>query len=74
VAEELGSPFAPIRLAASTLGLEGRESMLMARVRSVIEAQVEKLSRMVGDMLDPKAPGAAPATPGGGGAARREPG
>jgi diguanylate cyclase (GGDEF)-like protein len=52
VARELGSPYAPIRLAASTLGLEGAESALLTRVRGVIEAQAEKLSRQVHDLLD----------------------
>jgi diguanylate cyclase (GGDEF)-like protein len=52
VAGELSDPFAPIRLAAATLGMSGAESMLLARVQEVVEAQADKLSRMVRQVLD----------------------
>jgi diguanylate cyclase (GGDEF)-like protein len=59
VANELSSPFAPIRLAASTLGLPGAQATLLPRVQAVIEQQVEKIWRMVNDVLDPNSPSAA---------------
>jgi diguanylate cyclase (GGDEF)-like protein len=54
VAGELSDPFAPIRLAAATLGMSGTESVLLARVQEVVEAQADKLSRMVRQVLDPR--------------------
>jgi diguanylate cyclase len=51
VANELSNPFAPIRLAASTLGIAGAEAALLPRVQQVIEEQAEKLARMVRDAL-----------------------
>lgn len=51
VAEELGNPFAPIRLAASTLGIPGAEATLLPRVQAVIEEQADKMLRMVKDAL-----------------------
>lgn len=56
VAEELGNPFAPIRLAASTLGIPGAEATLLPRVQAVIEEQADKMLHMVRDAL--AAPGA----------------
>ncbi|CAN5835866.1 hypothetical protein BH11PSE8_BH11PSE8_30610 [soil metagenome] len=47
VAEELSNPFAPIRLAASTLGIPGAEATLLPRVQAVIEEQADKMLRMV---------------------------
>lgn len=52
VAKELNDPFAPIRLAAATLGMSGAESTLLAHVQQVVEAQAEKLSRIVKEVLD----------------------
>lgn len=51
VAEELGNPFAPIRLAASTLGIPGAEASLLPRVQAVIETQADKMLRMVKEAL-----------------------
>ena len=51
VADELRDPFAPIRLAASTLGISGAEATLLSRVQAVIEQQAEKMARMVGQVL-----------------------
>lgn len=56
VANELSDPYAPIRLAASTLGVKGAEATLMPRVQAVIEEQADKLARMVRGVLDPKDP------------------
>ncbi len=52
VAGELHDPFAPIRLAAATLGMSDAESTLLARVREVVEAQADKLSQMVRQVLE----------------------
>ena len=52
VANELSNPFAPIRLAAATLGLPGTEKTLLPRVQAIIEQQVDKLSRLVSELLD----------------------
>jgi diguanylate cyclase len=51
VASELSSPFAPIRLAAATLGMDGAETTLLPRVQAVIEQQADKILRMVADVL-----------------------
>ena len=51
VAEELGNPFAPIRLAASTLGIPGAEATLLPRVQAVIEEQADRMLRMVKEAL-----------------------
>lgn len=52
VANELSDPYAPIRLAASTLGIPGAEAALLPRVQLVIEEQTERLARMVRDVLE----------------------
>lgn len=52
VANELSNPYAPIRLAASTLGIPGAEATLLPRVQGVIEEQTERLARMVRDLLE----------------------
>ena len=52
VAKELSDPFAPIRLAASTLGIPGAEAALLPRVQLVIEEQAERLARMVRETLE----------------------
>jgi signal transduction histidine kinase len=54
VANELSNPFAPIRLAAATLGLPGAEKTLLPRVQAIIEQQVDKMSRLVSELLDPR--------------------
>ncbi len=51
VANELSDPYAPIRLAASTLGIPGAEATLLPRVQLVIEEQAERLARMVREVL-----------------------
>jgi len=52
VANELGDPYAPIRLAASTLGIAGAEATLLPRVQALIEEHAERLARMVREVLD----------------------
>jgi diguanylate cyclase (GGDEF)-like protein len=54
VANELGNPFAPIRLAASQLGLSGAEAGLALDFRAVVERQMNELLRLVTALLDPK--------------------
>jgi diguanylate cyclase len=54
VANELSDPFAPIRLAASTLGISGAEAVLLSRAQLVIEEQAEKLARLVRQALEPQ--------------------
>ena len=54
VANELSNPFAPIRLAAATLGLPGAEKTLLHRVQAIIEQQVDKMARLVSELLDPR--------------------
>lgn len=56
VANELSDPYAPIRLAASTLGMPGAEAALLPRIQLVIEEQAAKLARMVREVLDHKSP------------------
>ena len=51
VAEELSSPFAPIRLAASVLGIPGAEAELLPRVQIVIDEQADRLAKMVRSVL-----------------------
>jgi diguanylate cyclase len=52
VANELSDPYAPIRLAASTLGVAGAEAALLPRVQLVIEEQADRLARMVKAVLE----------------------
>jgi len=52
VANELSDPYAPIRLAASTLGIPGAEATLLPRIQVVIEEQAERLARMVREVLE----------------------
>lgn len=52
VVEELGDPFAPIRLAASTLGMTGAEATLLPRAQAVIELQAEKMVQVVKRVLE----------------------
>lgn len=52
VAHELRNPLTPIRMAASLLELAGSDQALLLHLRTVIERQVEHMSRLVGDLLD----------------------
>jgi len=54
VANELRNPFAPIRIAAAALGRPGAEKTLLPRVQAIIEQQVDKMSRQVSELLDPR--------------------
>lgn len=51
VADELSNPFAPIRLAAATLGMQGADTTLLPRVQAVIDQQADKILGMVADVL-----------------------
>lgn len=64
VARELSDPYAPIRLAASTLGIPSAQTTLLPRVQAVIEEQVERLARMVNEALDLQSREADPVRPG----------
>jgi signal transduction histidine kinase len=52
VAHELRNPLAPIRNAAAVLGRIPTKEPVLGRMQSIIERQVEQLTRMVGDLLD----------------------
>lgn len=52
VESELSDPYAPIRLAASTLGISGAEAALLPRVQAIIEEQAERLAQMVRQVLE----------------------
>jgi diguanylate cyclase (GGDEF)-like protein len=54
VANELSNPFAPIRLAAATLGRPDAERTLLPRARAIIEQQADKMARLVSELLDPR--------------------
>ncbi len=47
VAEELGNPFAPIRLAAAMLGRPAADAVLLARAQAVVDQQSARMSRLV---------------------------
>ena len=47
VAEELGNPFAPIRLAAAMLGRTSGDQVLLPRVRDLVDQQAARMSRLV---------------------------
>jgi diguanylate cyclase len=55
VADELSNPYAPIRMAAATLGIAGAGATLLPRVQGVIEEQAEKLAAMVRQVLQQQA-------------------
>jgi diguanylate cyclase len=57
VARELSDPHAPIRVAASTLGMTGAEATLLPHVQRVIEEQADRLARMVKAVLEQQAHG-----------------
>lgn len=63
-ANELNNPFAPIRLAAAALGRPGVEKTLLPRVQAIIEKQIDKMSRLVGELLDPRHVGKVQSSPG----------
>lgn len=52
LAHELRNPLAPIRTAAALLGRVAPDAMLLSRVQTVIERQVEHIARLVSDLLD----------------------
>lgn len=54
VEKELSDPYAPIRVAASTLGISGAQATLLPRVQLVIEEQAERLAQMVREVLNQK--------------------
>jgi len=54
VANELRNPFAPIRLAAATLGRPDADKTLLPRVQVMIEEQMDKALRLVNEVLDPR--------------------
>lgn len=60
VANELRSPFAPIRLAAAALGRPDAASTLLPRAQAIIEQQVDKILGLVSGLLDPPSRGEAP--------------
>ena len=47
VAEELGSPFTPIRLAAAMLGRAPGDDVLLPRVQAMVAQQTARMSRLV---------------------------
>lgn len=47
VAEELGNPFAPIRLAAAMLGRTSGDEVLLPRVQALVDQQAARMSRLV---------------------------
>ena len=51
LANELSDPFAPIDLAVSALGISDVEATLLARVRSLVEAQADHVLRRLGQVL-----------------------
>lgn len=52
VADELGNPLAPIRIASGMLGRLPGEEPLLPRVRQVIEQQMAQMSRLVGRLVE----------------------
>ena len=55
VADELGNPLAPIRIATGMLGRLPGEEPLLPRVRQVIEQQMAQMSRLVGRLVEASA-------------------
>ena len=47
VAEELGNPFAPIRVAAAMLGRTSDDEILLPRVQALVDQQAARMSRLV---------------------------
>jgi diguanylate cyclase (GGDEF)-like protein len=52
VAHELRNPLGPIRNAAALLGDTRADDQLVRRVQGIIEQQVSRVTRLVGDLLD----------------------
>ncbi len=52
VAHELRNPLAPIRNAVAILGRKGSQDPEVAWSQSVIERQIDQLSRLIGDLVD----------------------
>jgi signal transduction histidine kinase/FixJ family two-component response regulator len=52
LAHELRTPLAPIRTATQLLAFAERDSTIPTRVRSVIERQVQNMTRLIDDLLD----------------------
>jgi diguanylate cyclase len=52
VAHELRSPLGPIRNAAALLGRARADEQMLRRVQDVIERQLARVTRLVGDLLD----------------------
>jgi diguanylate cyclase (GGDEF)-like protein len=52
VAEELRNPMAPIRIASAMLGRPGLEQPLLPQVQSIVEAQLTRISRLLGGLVD----------------------
>jgi len=57
VVEELGNPFAPIRLAASMVGRASDPESLLPRVQALIDQQAARVSRLVDAASSPSGPG-----------------
>lgn len=47
VAEELGNPFAPIRVAAAMLGRASDDEVLLPRVQALVDQQAARMARLV---------------------------
>lgn len=52
VAQELRNPMAPIRIAGSMLGLSGAAEPLLPRMQAVIDAQWQRMTRLLDDVMD----------------------
>jgi diguanylate cyclase len=52
MAHELRNPLAPIRLAASQLGMAHADDPLLSRAQAIIDRQTARIERLVGDLLD----------------------
>ena len=53
LAQELGNPFAPIRIAAAVLGRVRICEPLLPRAQAIIERHVDELSRLARSLVDP---------------------
>ena len=53
VADELSNPHSPIRVATAMLGRVSQDEPLLPRARAIIDREVEQLSRMANELLDP---------------------
>ena len=57
VAEELRNPLAPIRITGAMLGHLAADKLLLPRVQGIVEQQLARMSRLVGDLVDASATG-----------------